>query len=292
VLIDDERGCHPVTGPAADPAAQATGLVSAIGYAEAVAAAVAAAHAAHGTNEAFTTALTRATEIEPDEEFPDDPAEAHTVHTWSDITAVIDAAAAARLPRHIDELIEIDTDYQQAARRYEKLDDERERLDRKRFADPADAARKAQVDHRRDHHTKFQPYRRAHMDACRDRLPADARAYYDALQQQIDDAGQDAFTPDRQAQAATVSGLSLAEYRELYELQKIPYGARTAAQEQRVDELDGHDRKPPLLVEQAALVYGLSLTEYREMEDLYRIGRHGSPRPGDLLISRHILPRP
>lgn len=220
------------------------------------------------------------TEQVPDEEFPDDPDEAQTVDTWSDSTVVVEARDAAALPDQVEDVIRqasaVDKEYRQVTQSHDRLYEERSRLEAERFDSPDDADRKIRLDGREEHHEKYQKVRRDHLDACRDRLGADDRARYDDLQRRIDEAGQDAFEAGKEDHAAAVSGLTVEEYRELYDLTKVPYTERTREQARRVDELERHGHKPPLLAEQAAIVYGLSLEEYREMEALEQLGR---PQP-------------
>lgn len=203
-----------------------------------------------------------------------DDDEEYTVDTGSDVTAVLSADDAARLPGMVDDVIaraaEADRRYRPVAKELDRLYDERTRLESKRFVRSTDAERKMSLDADERRHEKYQPVRREHMQAAVDLLGPAERARYDGLQRQIDAAGVDRFEPGREEQAAAVSGLSVGEYRELVELTKIHWRDRNRAERDRYDELVGRDK--PLLVEQAAIVGGLTVDEYRELTALDKVG--------------------
>lgn len=201
----------------------------------------------------------------------------YTVDTGADTTVVIPADAAAQLPEQVDEIIakakEVDQEYKATTRQYDKLDREREKIEGKRFADPADVERKKHLDHRMDHSTKYQKWRRDQMRKVRAKLSPEDQARYDELQEQIDRAGVDIFEADKEAEAAAVCDLSVDQLRELQELKRIPYTKRTRAQHARVDFLGGDGAyRPDLLTQQAALVRGLTFDEYVELGRLRAIG--------------------
>lgn len=215
--------------------------------------------------------------IDPD----DDPADyTSTVDTYSDVTVVIDADAAANLPAQVEEIVAtakaVDKEYKVDLRRAMKLDDEEAELESRRFGDEATA--KQYLSHKNWEHSqvKTQERRKAHMDKARDHLGDEDRARYDAVQAQVDAAGDGhAFEPGKDEQAATVCGWTPDEYRDMVEIEKIEQGrrGRTPEQQARFDELWLYNRpKPDLLAEQAAIVWGLSVDEYRELERLDKIG--------------------
>ena len=212
----------------------------------------------------------------------DEDDEPYLVDTGSQDTVVLDAAEAVTMPAVVDTVIsratEVDKEYKQLVKESDRLDAARSRLEAKRFGSDSEGRRKMDAEAKVAQGERFQSDRRRRMDAAVDRLPAPDRARYDDLQRQIDQAGSDAWEPGKEAEAATVCGLTLDEFTELRELSRIPWRQRSAAQTARHDELKHgagndslHPTMPPLLAEQAAIVCGLTLDEFREMEALERI---------------------
>jgi hypothetical protein len=212
----------------------------------------------------------------------EDDEEPYQIDTGSQNTVVLDAADAATLPAVVDTVIsratEVDKEYKQLLKESDRLDAARSQLEAKRFGSDSEGRRKMDAEARVDQGEHYQRSRRRSMDAAVDRLPAQDRARYDDLQRQIDQAGQDAWEPGKEAEAATVCGLTEDEFAELRDLGRIPWRQRSAAQTARHDELKFgagndslHPAMPPLLAEQAAIVCGLTVDEFREMEALERI---------------------
>jgi hypothetical protein len=205
--------------------------------------------------------------------------ETYTIETGADDTVVLDAADAARLAGEIEGIIErataADKEYRQLVKNSNRLYDQRTKLEERRF--PGRGEEKIALDNRVEHDEKYQGRRRRDVERAVDRLSPADRAAYDERQRKIDAAGRDAWEPGKEAEAAEVCGLTGDEFKEMRDLERIPYQQRTAAQEQRLDQLAHgggdclHPVLPPLLAEQAALVCGLTLDEYREMEALDRI---------------------
>ncbi|WP_091287210.1 hypothetical protein [Micromonospora haikouensis] len=201
------------------------------------------------------------------------------VDTGADATVVLAAADAARLPEVVEDIIaravKADRRFQQVVKDYERLHAARTLLEGARH--PGRAQEAIGLDERVRQEARTQQQRRYHIERAVERLnPAD-RAVYDERQRRIDASGRDAWHPDADAEAAEVCGLTVDEYHEMRDLDRIPYQQRTAAQSARLDQLKHgggtalHPGLPPLLAEQAALVCGLTLAEYREMEALERI---------------------
>jgi len=214
-------------------------------------------------------------------EVDDEDGEEYSTDTGSDTTVILDAADAARLPEVAEEVIgratAADKEFRQVAKECDRLYDERARLEAQRF--PGRGEEKIAVDAKVDSEEKLQARRRRDVDRAAEHLDPADRAAYDERQRTIDAAGRDGWEPDREAEAAEVCGLAVDEFREIRDLERIPYRQRTAAQEERLDQLAHgggdvlHPVLPPLLAQQAALVCGLTLDEFREMEALERIPR-------------------
>ncbi|GGM23133.1 hypothetical protein ACFFX1_10700 [Dactylosporangium sucinum] len=218
-------------------------------------------------------------DVEVDEE---DDGEEYHVDTGSANTVVLDAADAARLPELAADVVAraaaVDKEYQGLVKDSDRLHADRAALEAKRFGSEEQGQRKMDADAKVLHDEEFQRHRRRDMEAAVDRLPSEDRSRYDELQRQVDAAGTDAWEPGKDAEAAAVCGLTVAEFEELRDLSRIPWRQRSETQAARHDELkfgDGsdclHPTLPPLLAEQAAIVCGLTLEEFREMEALERI---------------------
>lgn len=205
----------------------------------------------------------------------DDDGDDYTVDTYADVTVVLDATDTAALAEEAEDVIAraeaADREYRQLCKDFDRLFEQRTKLEGQRFATPAQADRKISLDAREQHELKFQRHRRDQMQACAARLSPADRAVYDALQRQIDAAGQDVWNPGEEQQAAALCGLTVDEFGELQALKKIHWRARSRQQQDRLDHLD--HRWPPLLEQQAALVCGLSIEEFREMWRLQTLHR-------------------
>ncbi len=207
-------------------------------------------------------------------EVDDEDGEAYSTDTGSDTTVILDAADAARLPEVAEDVIgratAADKEFRQVTKDCDRLHDERARLEAQRF--PGRGEEKIAVDAKVDSEEKLQARRRRVVDRAPEHLDPADRAAYDERQRKIDAAGRDGWEPDKEAEAAEVCGLTVDEFREMQDLERIPYRQRTTAQEERLDQLAHrggdalHPNLPPLLAEQAALVCGLTLDEFREME--------------------------
>ncbi|MFF0182622.1 hypothetical protein ACFYPF_26385 [Micromonospora sp. NPDC005223] len=209
----------------------------------------------------------------------DEDGEECTVDTFADATAVLDAADAASLPEQIDEMIATataaDKEYRLLLKQSERLYDERTRLESRRF--PGQGEEKIRKDWQVEHRQTYQERHRRDYEQVADRLSPHDRAVYDERQQRIDAAGQDGWEPGREAEAAELCGVTLEEFKEIAEIERVGDRRRTQAQLRRLDALKygGGDCLnpilPPLLEQQAALVCGLTPAEYREMERLEAI---------------------
>ncbi|MFG1804614.1 hypothetical protein ACGFI4_31170 [Micromonospora carbonacea] len=209
----------------------------------------------------------------------DEDGEEWAVDTGADATVVLDAADAARLPEVVEDIIahavEADRRFRQVVKDYERLHALRTRLEGARHPDRAQEAIALRERVRQEERTQEQ--RRRHIERAVARLTPADRMVYHQRQQRIDATGQDAWNPGGDAEAAEVSGLTVEEYREMRDLDRIPFQQRTAVQSARMNQLKHgggdalHPVLPPLLAEQAALVCGLTLAEYHEMEALERI---------------------
>lgn len=201
----------------------------------------------------------------------DDDGEVYDVDTGSDVTIILDAADAARLPEVVEEVIaratDADREYRQAAKESDRLYEERAKLEAERFASRADAEKRMDLDSRVHHHERYQKSRRQTLDECADRLGPQDRAAYDTLQEAIDAAGRDIWEPDKEQQAAAVCALTVDEFREMKALVNIPWRQRTRPQQDRLDQLE-HGGTPPLLEQQQAIVCGLTVDELRELKAL------------------------
>ncbi|MEV0944935.1 hypothetical protein AB0I90_31785 [Micromonospora wenchangensis] len=208
----------------------------------------------------------------------DEDGEECAVDTRAGATVVLDAADAARLPQVVEDVIaramEADRRFRQIVRDYERLHAARTRLEGARH--PGRGPEAMGLDERVRQEARTQQQRRRGVERVVERLSPADRAVYDQRQRRIDSAGRDAWRPGADDEAAGVCGLTVEEYREMRDLDRIPYQQRTAAQLARLDQLKHgggtalDPALPPLLAEQAALVCGLTLDEYRELEALER----------------------
>jgi hypothetical protein len=217
----------------------------------------------------------------------------YSVDTYADVTVVLNAADAAALGQVVQDVVAgavaADREFRQVCKDFDRLFEQRTELEGRRFATQEQAERKISLDAREQHDLKFQRRRRNEMQACADRLnPAD-RAVYNALQAQIDAAGQDVWNPGDDRQAAALCGLTVEEFAELTALKQIDWRARSRQQQDRLDQLD--HRWPPLLEQQAALICGLSLEEFREMWRLQTLSRRRSPHEQARLDELDSSPR-
>ncbi|MFI2667574.1 hypothetical protein [Micromonospora carbonacea] len=209
----------------------------------------------------------------------DEDGEEWAVDTGADATVVLDAADSARLPEVVEDIIahavEADRRFRQVVKDYERLHALRSRLEGARHPDRAQEAIALRERVRQEERTQEQ--RRRHIERAVARLTPADRMVYHQRQQRIDAAGRDAWNPDGDTEAAEVCGLTVEEYREMRDLDRIPFQQRTAVQSARLNQLKHgggdalHPGLPPLLAEQAALVCGLTLAEYREKESLERL---------------------
>jgi hypothetical protein len=205
----------------------------------------------------------------------DEDGETYGVDTGADVTVILDAADAARLPDVADDVIArataADKEFRQLCMDYERLYQERAALEAQRFADRDQAEKKISLDAQETRELDVQLFRRRFLDECAARLDPADRAAYDALQEQIDAAGREMWEPGRDEQAAALCGLSVDEWREAQTLQSIRYLRRSREQHDRLKQLD--HGLPALLEQQAAIVCGLTIDEFQEMMRLERRGR-------------------
>lgn len=210
----------------------------------------------------------------------DEDGEQYGVDTGSDTTVVLDAEDAARLGEIADDVIAragaADKEFRQVCTDFDRLVEELARLQAQRFPDPVQADQKVGLDAQETSQARWQRHRRAFMDECADRLGLDERAAYDAVQQQIDAAGHDAWDPDKPEAAAAVHGLGVEEFRELQQLRGIDWRERSAALDARLDQLE--QGRPALLEQQAARICGLTVDELRELERLKDLRGRRTPQ--------------
>jgi hypothetical protein len=219
---------------------------------------------------------------EQEERYDEEDDDTYPVDTGATETVILDAADAAALPDQVEEMIATataaDKEYRELLKRNDRLYDEQARLQGQRF--PGQGEEKMRRDWKVEHEEHYQGRRRHDCEQVAERLNPEDRAVHDERQRKIDAAGQDAWEPGKEAEAAEVCGMTPAEFAELTELERIGDGNRTSAQIDRREELMNgggdysHPILPPLLEEQGALVCGLTPEEYREMERL-----EGIPKP-------------
>jgi hypothetical protein len=204
--------------------------------------------------------------------------EQYTIDTGAEVTVVLDAGDAARLPEVVEDVIARATaankEFRHVSRELDRLYEQRARLESQRYGGRGEE--KIRLDSQNRDQEERQRSRRREIDRVLEHLNAEDRAAYDALQQQIDAAGRDTWEPGKEEQAAQVCGLTVEEFRQLHELTKVRWQQRNRAQTTRLDQLR-HEHAgglQPLLEQQAAVVCGLSVDEFRELRRLEKIGQH------------------